>query len=176
MCEHQGKGRWRGLKSIMDVEIEYLADRIDVLPTLAAWHHEQWGYLNPQNTISGRAKKLRRRSQKGKIPTTFVGFVRGQPIGSASLVENDLPTRPDLYPWLASVYVAPKWRRRGLGTQLVQRVILETGELGFGRLYLITPNQVAWYRSLGWSMIARFPHRNEQVALMERVVLMGESI
>lgn len=160
----------------MDVDIEYLADRLEVLPQLASWHHEQWGYLNPHNTVSGRAEKLERRSQKGRIPTTFVGFVDGQLVGSASLVENDLPTRPDLFPWLASVYVALGWRRKGIGTVLVRRVIAETAALGQDDLYLITPDRESWYRDLGWSLMARLPHRGEQVALMKRVVFSRESI
>jgi N-acetylglutamate synthase-like GNAT family acetyltransferase len=154
----------------IDLKINYLADHMHVLPQLAAWQQEQWGYLNPQNTVAKRAEKLKRRSKKGAIPTTFVGLVEGKLVGSASLVENDLPSRRDLYPWLASVYVVPSWRRKGIGKQLVERVIEETEALGHSHLYLITPDQESFYRRMGWCLMDRFPHRGEQVALMERPV------
>jgi predicted N-acetyltransferase YhbS len=154
----------------IEVNIDYLADHEDVLPQLAVWQHEQWGYLNPQNSVETRAEKLRRRSGKGAIPTTFVGFIEGELVGSASLVENDLPSRRDLFPWLASVYVHPSRRRKGIGSQLVERVVTQTEALGHPRLYLITPDQESFYRRMGWILMARFPHRGEQTALMEKVL------
>jgi ABC-type transport system involved in cytochrome c biogenesis ATPase subunit len=42
---------------------------------------------------------------------TFVLFDDNVPVGTASLVTNDLPSRPDLTPWLASVLVRPQFRR-----------------------------------------------------------------
>lgn len=154
----------------INVEIDYLADHMGVVPQLAAWQHAQWGYLNPENTAATRADKLRRRSKKEAIPTTFVGFVEGELVGSASLVGNDLPSRRDLYPWLASVYVHPPWRRQGIGTQLVERVVEEAKALGHIRLYLVTPDQESFYRRMGWTLMDRFLHRGEQTALMEKII------
>ena len=41
---------------------------------------------------------------------------------TASLVSNDLPSRPDLTPWLASVLVRPEFRGRGYSAPLVRHV------------------------------------------------------
>ena len=35
------------------------------------------------------------------------------PVGTASLVTKDLPSSPDLTPWLAGVLVRPEFRGRG---------------------------------------------------------------
>ena len=46
-------------------------------------------------------------------------LVNGAPVATASLTQRDLPARLDLKPWLAEVFVKPKFRRRGYGSQLV---------------------------------------------------------
>jgi hypothetical protein len=30
------------------------------IPTIAAWHHAQWGYLNPGGTLESRIEKMQR--------------------------------------------------------------------------------------------------------------------
>jgi predicted N-acetyltransferase YhbS len=53
---------------------------------------------------------------------TFVLFDDDVQVGTASLIANDLPSRPDLTPWLASVLVRPQFRGRGYSAPLVKHV------------------------------------------------------
>ena len=43
--------------------------------------------------------------------------------GSAAIIEHDMDTRMELSPWLASVFVAPEFRKRGIGSKLVTHVM-----------------------------------------------------
>ena len=70
-------------------------------------------------------------------------------VGSASLIAQDMDTRPELSPWLASVYVAAEHRRQGIGSALVRRVAQEAAALGVETLYLFTPDQEHFYARLG---------------------------
>src|SRR5437867_8316948 len=111
------------------MEIVYLGDYLEFLPTVALWHHEEWGYMRAGDTLEARAGRLRKECGRAEIPTTVVAVENGAVLGSAMLVEHDMDTRPQLSPWLASVFVTPERRRKGIGAALVQRIIEEAKRL-----------------------------------------------
>jgi GNAT superfamily N-acetyltransferase len=159
------------------MEIKYLADRPDAIPTLARWHHEQWKHLNPGDSVERRIERLQTHLGKKQVPTTFVALSlpkqlgakadRENILGSASLIAHDMDTHPELSPWLASVFVAPHARRRGIGTALIRRVIQETRALDLPQLYLFTtPDKKHFYARLGWSLIERTRYRGRQQIVM----------
>jgi GNAT superfamily N-acetyltransferase len=153
------------------VTIEYLADRREFIPTVARWHHAEWGHLRPGETVEGRAARVERACGHREVPTTFVAVAGDQLLGSASLVDHDMDIRPKLSPWLSGVFVAPEHRRRGIGAALVKRVVQEARALGTSRLYLYTPGSGALYLRLGWSVMERTFYRelwrDQKVTIME---------
>ncbi len=84
---------------------------------------------------------------------TFVALEHGQAIGTASLDPEDLPPRDDLTPWLASVYVLPKFRAHGTGAMLIEAVVKEATAKGFKRIYLHTSDRAEFYKKRGWQML-----------------------
>lgn len=136
------------------------------LPRLATWHHQQWGYLNPGLSLADRERKMQAYLQEGAVPSTFVAIEGTNRLGSAALVQSDMDTHPDLGPWLASVYVAPEHRGRGLGEALVRRVVAEAQTLLVSRLYLFTPDQAGFYRRLGWHEHSTEIYRGTEVTIM----------
>jgi GNAT superfamily N-acetyltransferase len=153
------------------VTIEYLADRREFIPTVARWHHAEWGHLRPRETVEDRIGRVERDCGHCEVPTTFVALAGAQVLGSASLVENDMETRKELSPWLSGVFVAPEHRRRGVGAALVERVVREAQALGIRRLYLYTPGSGALYLRLGWSVRERTFYRelwrDQEITIME---------
>lgn len=149
-----------------DAHIEYLADCPAVLETLAAWHHGEWAAMNPGDTLDKRCARLRAHLQKRAIPTTFVALTGQAPLGSASLVDCDLHSHSSVGPWLASVFVAPAQRHRGLGRQLVRRVVQEAADLGVPRLYLFTPDREQFYAHMGWVVHERTHYLDRPVVIM----------
>lgn len=148
------------------MQIDFLVNQPQFLQPLAIWHHAMWGALNPQATLAGRIERLQQHIGTPAIPTTVVAFADDTVYGSASLVKNDLTTHPDLTPFLASVYVGEAFRRRGIASALVERVMMEARTLGVAKLYLITPDQQRLYGRLGWVEEQVVPYRGEDVTLM----------
>jgi GNAT superfamily N-acetyltransferase len=154
----------------MDYAIEYLADRPEFLAILARWHHDEWGYLHPGDTAEKRAVRMEEHLGKTQIPTTFTAVTEGKPVGSASLVDYDMEDREDLTPWLASVYVVPEYRRRGIASALVRRVEEEARALGVVTLYLFTWDQERLYAGLGWSVLERTEYKAEEIVIMSKKI------
>jgi len=148
------------------MQLDFLANHPHFIPTLAAWHQAMWGHLDTSFTLQDRIARLTSHTGCPAIPTTVVAFVADEPMGSASLVVNDLRTHPHLSPFLASVYVAEPYRRRGIAAALVQRVMQDAWTMGVTRLYLITPDQQALYGRLGWQRIEEVTYRGETDTLM----------
>jgi GNAT superfamily N-acetyltransferase len=154
----------------MGYVIEYLADRPEFLPVLAGWHHGEWGRLHPGDTAEKRAVRMEEHMGKRQIPTTFLALADGKPVGSASLVDYDMEDREDLTPWLASVYVVPEYRRRGVGSALVKRVLEEARVLGVETLYLFTWDRERLYARLGWSVLERVIYKGENIVIMSKKI------
>lgn len=149
------------------IRVDYLADHMAFIPTVAEWHHHEWGHLAPGSSLDQHITQVTQTCTRDAIPLTFVAVAGHIPVGCASLIHHDLTTRMELSPWLASVYVAPEYRRQGIGSRLVRQATEKARELRVERLYLITPDQESFYRRLGWSTVGWTHYRGEDVAIMD---------
>jgi N-acetylglutamate synthase-like GNAT family acetyltransferase len=148
------------------MQIGYLADHQEFIPTLAHWHHQEWAYLRPGDSLEARIVRLRESCGRCEIPTVVIAFSNGTLLGSAMLIAHDMDTRLELSPWLAGVFVAAEHRSHGIGVALVQRVIDDATALGVRRLYLYTPNKERFYALLGWSFVECTNYRGIDVTVM----------
>jgi N-acetylglutamate synthase-like GNAT family acetyltransferase len=146
--------------------IEYLADHPEFLPMLAQWQHAEWGDLRPGDTIEARMARIQGSCERDRIPLTVVAHENGGLLGSASLIPHDMDTRMELTPWLASVFVGAEYRRRGIGAQLVRRIMAEASTLEVPLLYLYTVHSETFYAKLGWSLQEHTAYREQNVAIM----------
>lgn len=149
------------------MKILNLAAAPEHIPTIAAWHHAQWGYLNPGTTVETRIQKMQRYLKGHAVPAMYICVDGDQLVGTAALVESDMDSHPELSPWLASVYVNPDYRNRGVGAALVKHVVSKAKAQGFCPLYLFTPDQKNFYQSLGWEFIAHESYRGGNATLMK---------
>jgi len=120
-------------KKVTLMQIGYLADHQEFIPTLAHWHHREWAYLRPGDSFEARMARLRGCCGHHEIPTVIIASTGGTLLGSAMLIAHDMDTRMELSPWLAGVFVAPERRCLGIGAALVQRVMDEATALGVRR-------------------------------------------
>ena len=137
----------------------------EFLPKLAEWHQQEWAYLNPGQSLQDRIEKMQDYLNDDFIPSTFVA-IENDVLGSAAIIECDLDTRPDLSPWLASVYVAPEYRKQGVGAALVQHAMQQACDQGYTKLFLYTPSQEKFYQRLGWKIIERVDFHDAVVTIM----------
>jgi predicted N-acetyltransferase YhbS len=120
--------------------IEHLFQHVEHVDRVARWIFDEfWGDKNV-HTPESLARLLRQAVAPDAIPLSLVAFVDDSPVGTANLIENDDDSRPHLRPWLAALYVAPGFRRRGVGSALVGQVGELAATLGIGSLFLGTDN------------------------------------
>jgi len=148
------------------IKILNLKEAPEHLATLAQWHHEQWSYLNPGESIDQRIKRMQVYLNDHLIPSTFIAEEH-ELLGSAALVKHDMETRQHLTPWLASVYVAPSHRYRGIGTRLVFYVMSQAKLAGLDTLYLFTPDKASFYHKLGWRLVCHEQYHGHNVTVMQ---------
>ena len=148
------------------MRIEYLSDHPEALPILAQWQHAEWGHFRPGDTLEKRMERLRGFSNGEQIPLTVVAFDGSDVLGSASLIAHDMETRMELTPWLAGVYVGEQYRRRGIGAELVRRIMAEAARLKVPLLYLYTVHSEKFYGALGWKLQERTSYRDQKVVIM----------
>jgi len=152
----------------MELQIEYLSDHKDLIPTVARWVYGEWSSIMPYDSLEEWTRDLEGRLRRGQIPTTFVALLGDQPVGCASLVEHDLETHRHLSPWLAEVYVCPAYRRRGIGSALVRRAAEQARALGIKTVYLYTFDREKFYARLGWSTWERTEGHAERITVMKQ--------
>lgn len=154
------------------ISLHYLADRPDAVAQCARWEHREWGRLGGKSVADAVA--LYAPARRDGVPLTVVACDGdgdgGAVVGMVSLWACDCPLRPDLAPWVASLYVPPAARGRGIGTALFSRIQAEARRLGFTRLHLMTQHSEAVYAAAGWRTFDRIdgPGAMRGAVLMHR--------
>ena len=87
------------------------------------------------------------------FPITFICIIDNECIGTVSVYENDFKERPQYSPWLASLYVKPKYRHKKIGQQLIAYLISYLKKLNYAEIYLKTENASEYYKKIGWKLI-----------------------
>jgi GNAT superfamily N-acetyltransferase len=149
-----------------NVQLDYLDDRRELIPQLAQWHFNEWSYLHADDSVERRVAELEDSCRRDELPIAFVASAARELLGSSMLVAHDMDTHTDLSPWLASVFVAPTHRRRGIATALVARVVEAAAALRFPRIYLFTPSEELFYAKRGWTLFGREVYHGVDVTVM----------
>ena len=132
-------------------EIKYLKDYPQYLPIVAYWNYREW-HVGKQS-LDEIIVRYQERMQAAAVPTTLIAIEDTMPVGSVSLKYDDLPVRPGLNPWLASLIVIADYRGRGIGSMLLKAAEATATEAGVKRLYLYTHTANALYEGKGWSFL-----------------------
>ncbi|MGD2139038.1 MAG: GNAT family N-acetyltransferase [Burkholderiales bacterium] len=148
------------------MKIDFLGEHPEFVPELARLHFDEWRHFSPGKTYDDRVAKLQAIAASNNLPFMFVALEGNQLIGSAALVYEDMSTRKDLSPWLASVFVKPGFRRRGIATALVEHVEETARQHGKSRLYLHTEHARRLYAGLGWNDLQVCEYQGVRVTIM----------
>ncbi|WP_420405400.1 GNAT family N-acetyltransferase [Nisaea sp.] len=143
-----------------------LADASHHLEIVAGWNHAEWGAgqgYSLQDSVDWFRDIMRKPSEECMIAIEGAAVV-----GMASLVDHDLDSRPDLLHWLASVYVVPEQRGKGIAATLVAALEREATLRSIPLLHLYTHNSEALYAKLGWTLHEHFMRGTGRFALMTK--------
>lgn len=143
-----------------------LTDKPEYLNKLAKWHHAEWSYLNPERSFEERLKDMQLDLAGNAVPATYFAEVDGKLAGSATILDDDMSTHPELGPWLASVFVDAQYRHRGIASALVRKIMQHAEEAQIKTLYLYTPGQEQLYEQLGWQHFLSEKYNGTDVTIM----------
>lgn len=149
------------------MKISPLVEHMNFLGEIAKLHHAEWGHLNPSNKLENRIASLEKLARREGIPVIYIAHADNKFIGSAALVEQDMPTlHPELSPWLAAVFVKEQWRGQGIATRLVKHCEAQAIAAGIEKLFLFTESASELYKALGWQEFESCTYKGAQVQVM----------
>ncbi len=147
------------------IEIAFLADHPETIPTLAHWFRAQWpGYYN-ERAPAEIAQDFAAEAHRTRIPLRLVAFADGKLAGTITLRERALQALPEYQPGLGGLFVAERFRGRGIGTELVRAGTHVARELGYERVYTATVTARGIVEHLGWQLCKTVTHGDGQQLL-----------
>jgi GNAT superfamily N-acetyltransferase len=150
--------------------ISHLADVPFFLDELAGLHVAEWGHLYSGWGVEAvRAEFLGQRAD-GCLPATLVLHEGVELVGSVSVIFGDCPARPNLDPWLASLYVVPERRGRGHGLELVRAAIDFAAGAGERRLHVFTESAEGLFEGCGFEMLERTMQQGVPISVLSRTL------
>ncbi len=138
---------------------------------VASWIYHEWSFLYAGKTVRHVEEVLRERFHTRTLPLTLVAYDGDRPVGTVSLKEFDLEERPDLTPWVTSLYVVPGARSRGVGSGLMDAAEQKACRMGIRKLFLFTADAdlaSRFYEPRGWTTRERMRYHSYPVLIMEK--------
>lgn len=133
--------------------IDHLCNHPEHLETVATWIYDEFVIKAKGNLNFEEVVEYLNKTNKESFPMTFAAMINNECVGTVSIFANDLKTQDILTPWLASLYVDPEHRGKGIGEVLIEHVQHVVKELGYEALYLRTEHTSKYYRGLGWEFV-----------------------
>lgn len=136
------------------MEIKYLADCPELIRTIACLQQMEMYKIPMNRNFSKAIEKFQIRSEsRDKLPLTLVAFLDTLPVGSISILENELETHLNFSPWIATLFVSSHYRNRGIGKRLLVEAEKVITRLGHREVYLFTDDASNYYERLNWKKI-----------------------
>ena len=158
------------------LQIELLTGLHHLAPVLAAWHHAEWGHLYADDVWSHAVavREFETMAEPGSTDLTWVAFDGDSRdadavLGSVSLLAtDDLAGFEHLTPWLASMFVAPAARGRGVAAALADALLQGARANGHEVVHLFTSGQQQFWADRGWAVVATVDTEGHPATVMAR--------
>lgn len=147
------------------LRIDYLADHPEVLPLLKDWFEAEWADYYGPGGAGDAGSDLRAYASRTDLPVALVAFLEGELCGVAALKADSIATHAHLGPWAAAGLVSPRYRRRGIGTELVRAIERLAKNLGYVRIYSGTNTANRVLERLGWQFMEQTRSGDEDVSV-----------
>jgi N-acetylglutamate synthase-like GNAT family acetyltransferase len=135
--------------------IDYLYNHPEYIKIVSSWIHSEFVVKAKGSLNLEKVAEYFSNTNIESFPITLIAIIDNECIGTVSIFQNDLKTRKDLIPWLASLYVNSDYRGQGIGEMLINQVKKVVKGLGFKSLYLRTEHTSEYYIRLGWEFVCK---------------------
>ncbi|WP_245621601.1 GNAT family N-acetyltransferase [Enterovibrio calviensis] len=147
------------------IEFVFLADKPELIPTLANWYFNEWGTL-ANASLEDFTQKLGDYLNIDKIPLLVIAMDGTTPVGAAHLRFHEMSIYPDKEHWIGGVYVDAPYRGQHIASALVQQIVTSARHLGVKQLHLQTEQlDGGLYAKLGWQEIEQVDSRGVDVSV-----------
>ena len=133
----------------------------------AKWRIEAFGDVL-DNSIQDEIKRLEAFVADQTLQVALVASCDGVPAGTCLLAPKELEPCHPVSPWLAGLYVAPEYRRRGVGRLLIRAIEEQARKRGNTQLYLYADDATSYYEKLEWRVVEQNLWKDHPMALMAR--------
>lgn len=147
------------------IEIGFLVNNPETIPTLTDWFRDQWPAYYAGRLPEDIANDFHAEANRATLPVRLVAFVDGALAGTIALRRHAIRTAPEYQPGLGGLLVAEAYRRRGIGTELVRAGMALARELGFCGVYTTTTTAEGILARLGWHHLQTLTHEDELLQL-----------
>ena len=152
------------------LQIKLLADYPEAITVFTEWFEREWAPYYGTNGPGDAREDLMECLNRKQLPIAFVALLGDEVCGTAALKTESISTHRHLTPWLAALFVAPTFRRRGVGKQLIAAVEEKAFQFGFDCIYVGigrgsgTPESTLRRRS--WEFIEKTPYFVTEVSIL----------
>lgn len=154
------------------IKIGFLADNLEVVPTLAQWFRVQWPDYYAQRPPREIAQDFYAEANWGDLPVRLIAFAGGELAGTVALREQALHSRPEYHPGLGGLFVPAQYRRQGIGTALVEACMNVAQAQGYEMIFTATVTAQGILARLGWQQVQQVLHDGEQLMLYSCALVM----
>lgn len=133
----------------------------------AKWRLEAFGDVL-RASLEEEIKRLEDFVANGAQQVALVASCDGVPAGTCLLAPQELEPCHAVSPWLAGLYVAPHFRRQGIGGSLVRATEEQARLRGNRQIYLYSDDAVSYYEKLSWRIVEPTIWHGFPMALMTR--------
>ena len=139
----------------------------DILDITTRWMYEWWG-TEENYKYDDIYAYMKNSFNKDKLPQTFIMYLDDKIIGMYQITYRDLFVRPNIYPWVANIYIDKEYRNKGYGKILISSIKNIVKEnTTFNELFLYTTHKNL-YEKYGWECIEAIDRNNKLYRLCLR--------
>ncbi|MEI7792877.1 MAG: GNAT family N-acetyltransferase [Candidatus Berkelbacteria bacterium] len=131
-----------------NIQIDFLANHRQFVDAVARFWCLEWGSDKSEQGIEKTKERILHKLNTDKIPLILIAFDGDKCLGTVAIVEDDLEKRPDLTPWIASVYIEENHRGHGIAKLLVEAAMRKAKTLGLKIIYLHTETAHGLYEKM----------------------------
>jgi len=149
------------------INIGFLADHLDTIPTLTKWFRAQWPEYYADWSEEEMERDFLEDVSRDHIPSRLVAFEANELAGTIVLRAHVTDVLPDLQPGLGGLFVSESHRGHGIGTELVRAGMKLAADQGYKTIYSTTETAAGILEHLGWEFLQMVTHNDGQLSLYQ---------